>query len=59
MGFAGGGGAPGGVMESGPSFGGGGAGGADGNYTVEIIVVDTLDPKVGSPTTTTQAAATP
>ena len=25
----------------------------------EIIVVDTLDPKVGSPTTTTQAAATP
>ena len=46
-------------MESGPSFGGGGAGGADGNYTVEIIVVDTLDPKVGSPTTTTQAAATP
>lgn len=57
MGFAGGSGGPGGMMEAGPNFGGGGASG--GNYTVEIIVVDTLDPKSASPAATTQAAATP
>lgn len=58
MGFAGGGG-PGGMMETGPGPGGGGGGGLGGSYTVEIIVVDTLDPKNASPAATTQAAASP
>ena len=41
--------------------GGGGAGGsgAGGNYTVEIIVVDTVDPKTASPAATTKASAKP
>ena len=57
MGF-GGGGSPGGMMETGPGPGGGG-GVQSGNYTVEIIVVDTIDPKNASPAGITQAAATP
>jgi len=65
MGFAGGGGGSGGMMESGPGFAGsGGSGGSGGNYTVEIIVVDTVDPRnadpgIASPAATTQAAAIP
>lgn len=50
------GGAPGGGEVG---FGGGAGGGAGGSYTVEIIVVDTEDPKTASPAATTQASAKP
>ncbi|MEJ7593087.1 MAG: hypothetical protein WKF77_16190 [Planctomycetaceae bacterium] len=36
-----------------------GGGGASGSYTVEIIVVDTVDPKTASPAASTQAEASP
>ena len=52
MGF---GGAPGGGFAGAP----GGGGGASGSYTVEIIVVDIVDPKSASPAATTQASAKP
>lgn len=45
--------------RSGLETGFGGGGGASGSYTVEIIVVDTVDPKTASPAATTQAAANP
>jgi hypothetical protein len=59
MGF---GGAPGSGFAGAPGGGEagfGGGGGASGSYTVEIIVVDIVDPKTSSPAATTQAATKP
>ena len=59
MGF---GGAPSGGFGGAPGggeVGFGGGSGAGGSYTVEIIVVDTEDPKTASPAATTQASAKP
>lgn len=59
MGF---GGAPGGSFAGAPGGGEAGFGGGSGagsSYTVEIIVVDTVDPKSASPAATTQASAKP
>ena len=53
MGFTGG---P-GAGDAGAGYGGGG--GAGGSYTVEIIVVDMVDPKNASPAASTQATAGP
>ena len=55
------GGAPGGFAGApgGGEVGFGGGSGAGSSYTVEIIVVDTVDPKSASPATTTQASAKP
>ncbi len=57
-GFAGG--APGGSAGIGePGFGGGGGGGGGGTYSIEIIVVETSDPKGSTAAAAGQAAATP
>jgi hypothetical protein len=56
MGFSGGGGRPSGMMGSGSGLGGRGAGGGAGSgdsFTVDIIVIDTVDPKNASPSATT------